>query len=318
MIEETPNILPSNKILRYSQNLFGEELKTPQINVYHDESGTFGSSRWCLTGLLWVSADMQDKIVTQLTRSREKHGYWGEIHYSELPSNFDGKHNADARVARDWLDEYICHLCTQSWFYILAVDTRHRLYDHKKFEHQFHAYNRFTSIAMYGALKWQFPDISEMELTIFSDNKCRRPGGILGDGVNSDNFESYISTRLQETIHKDKRAPRVTFDTPVQIITIPKNRNKSQIKAEEELIQLCDIILGSVFSAITLSSKVQTKTWLGKRITPLIEDVGKKPWEQRCGLHRIFSVSFFPGSTGLMYSTWKPTTASESNQGRLL
>jgi len=306
-----------NSSYPHGRNLFGEDAETLRINVYHDESGTFGCSRWCLTGLLWSKDENERHVVSQMMQVRETHEYWDEIHYCELPSYFGGEYSVDARVARDWLNLYIGNLSSHLWFNVLAVDTHHPTYDAGRFTQDFHAYNRFTAITLYGGLKWHFPDESKLNLALFSDEKNTRPGGVLGDGITTDNFEDYVRTRLQADVIQDTRAPTIKFESPIKTISIPRKRKKAEIKAEEEMLQLCDLLVGSVYSAITMSSQVETKTWLGRTIAQLIVDSRQKPWEQKLSLHRRFSVSYFPNSRAEVYSDGHLAIMERQNQPRL-
>lgn len=306
-----------NSSYPHGRNLFGEDVETLKINVYHDESGTFGCSRWCLIGLLWCKDENESHVVSEMMQVREKHKYWGEIHYSELPAYFEGEYSVDARVARDWLNLYISNLSTHLWFNVLTVDTHHKAYDARRFKQDFHAYNRFTAITLYAGLKWHFPKESRLNLMLFSDEKNTRPGGVLGDGITTDNFEDYIQTRLQADVLQDARAPTIVFESPVRTVSILKKRNKAEIKAEEEMAQLCDLLLGSVYSAVTMASRTQTKTWLGITIAPLIVDTRQKPWQQKFGLYRKFSVSYFPNRRGEVYSDGQLAIVETQNQLRL-
>jgi hypothetical protein len=299
------------------RNLFGDDVEALRINLYHDESGTFNCSRWCLTGLLWCKEEVESHIVGGMMRVREKHKYWDEIHYCELPASFEGTHNVDARVARDWLSLYIGNLANDLWFNVLAVDTHHQAYETRRFKRNFHAYNRFTAMALYGGVKWHFPNQSKLNLLMFSDEKSRRPGGLLGDGVTADNFEEYVRTRVQADTLQDTRAPRIEFEFPVKTVSIPKYRQKAEIKAEEEMLQLCDLLVGSTYSAIAMSSYAETKTWLGRTIARLIIDTRRKPWEQKLALHRRFSVSYFPNNRGEIYPDGCLAIISNPNQPRL-
>lgn len=282
----------------YDRDLFGQKIEPPNINVYHDESGAFGCSRWCLTGLIWCREENESGLVDQMMQVREGHKYWGKIHYSELPARFEGTYNVDAKVARDWLNLYIRNLSYRIWFNVIAVDTQHKTYNAANFGHSFHAYNRFTAMALYSGLKWHFSNNSQIKLSLFSDDKIQRPGTSLGDGMKTDNFEEYIIKRLHRDAQADRSCPSITFKSPIRMVNIPKTRRKVDIKNEEELVQLCDLLLGSIYSAITLSSSTEVKRWLGKTIAPLITDTRLEPWKQAFNLHRRFSVSYFPGVKG--------------------
>ena len=83
------------------------------------------------------------------------------------------------------------------------------------------------------------------------------------------------------------------------------------------MAQLCDLLLGSVCSAITMKSKTETKTWLGGTIARLMIDTRQKPWQQKFGLHRRFSVSYFPNSRGELFSDGQLAIVESQNQPRL-
>jgi hypothetical protein len=123
--------------------------------------------------------------------------------------------------------------------------------------------------------------------------------------------------RLTEDTRKDKKCPTVDLRLPIKLVNIPKNRSKDDIKNEEELLQLCDLLLGSVYSAVTSSSKTRVKTWLGKTISTLIADTRREPWNQKLDLHRRFSVSYFPDSRGNIYANGQLLIKNNTYQLRL-
>jgi len=254
--------------------------------------------------------------VDELLNIRRKYGYWGEIHFHELPGSFNGQYATDAKVAREWFELYIGKLCDSLWFDARAVDTHHPKYDASRFGQHFHAYNRFTVIALHGGVKWHFRNTRKFCLKLYSDDKDRRPEGIIGNGMDTDNFEEYVPRQLQCDLLSDNEAPEVVVGK-VQPISVPKNRMEDSITPEEEMIQLCDLLLGAVSSAIRMKSGKKTKTWFGKRISSLILDTRKKPWEQLMRLHRRFSVSYFPSSEGSFYSEGELKSAESPNQLRL-
>jgi len=162
-----------------------------------------------------------------------------------------------------------------------------------------------------------FSKCVQAQLDVVFRRKSRRPGGIFGDGISADNFEEYIEKRLQADVLQDIKAPNIAFESPVKTVSIPKKRKKAEIKAEEEMLQLCDLLLGSVYSAITMSSQAETKTWLGRTIAELAVDTRQKPWKQKLGLYRRFSVSYFPNSRGDVYSDGHLAIIESQSQPRL-
>ena len=282
-------------------NLLGVEKESLELCVFHDESGDYGHSDWVFTGLLWVREKDISGIAAILRDVRQQENYWKKIHLNELPKSFDGQFGADARVAKEWFTKWYGEIADKTWFNVLAVQLNHPKYDRKRFKQDFHAYNRFTLIALKAGLAWFFKDgkYEHLRLRMYSDKKTRRPGGILGDGVNIDNFEDYIMARLGQEVQSYK-GPPISLIAKPEGLEFPNDPNL--VRPEHELLCLCDLLVGAVAGAVSPKSKRQTKRWFAKQIAKLMQDVRKKPWEQQMGLHRRFSVSYFPNERGEFYS----------------
>lgn len=161
---------------RYPVDLFGEPVRDKRVLVFHDESGDYGHSEWVFTGLFWICEEQIQEIDEALKAERDKENYSGEIHFSKFPASFDGDYGAKARVARGWLTIYKNAWAYKTWFNVLAVNTKHRFYDHCYFTQSFHAYNRFTAIAIKGGLAWHFGNTDSLQLQVYSDEKSRQIG----------------------------------------------------------------------------------------------------------------------------------------------
>jgi len=280
-------------------DLFGEKIEPTDVCVFHDESGDYGHSHWVFTGLFWVRRKDVSGVVKSLHAIRRRENYWGEIHLNALPKSFEGEYGAKARVARGWFETWADELAGKTWFNVLAVQRNHPKYEHKRFAKDFHAYNRFTAMALKAGLAWHFKNHSHVRLWVYSDNKTRRPGGILGDGIETDNFEDYIAHKLvQDTMFY--KGPPVSLGAMPKCLEFPSDFTSA--RPEHELLCLCDVLLGSVAGAIYPNSKQPTKQWFAKQAARLIQDVRRTPWEQEMDLHRRFSVSYFPNKNGLIYA----------------
>ena len=293
-------------------NLFGEAVQEKTILVFHDESGDYGRDDWVFTGLLWLNEERLEELGKALKLARGD--YQGEIHFADLPASFHGGFAADARIARKWMTTFKTQWAYQSWFNVLALNRRHPGYEHRRFTRSFHSYNRFTAMAMKGGLAWHFGDVPSLQLRVFSDEKSRRPQGLLGDGVTTDNFERYLETQLPEATHKYK-GPRVKLAEPVNCLGCPET---GPFGAEHEVLQLVDLLLGSVATAVEPRSNRPTKLWFGREISGLIRDTRLEPWRQRYGLHRRFSVSYFPDHQGRVHAEGQLRGDASENQMRLL
>lgn len=299
--------------MQCTTNLFGETVRDKGVLVFHDESGDYGYSKWVFTGLFWICEEHVQEIDKALKAERENENCSSEIHFSEFPKSFNGDYGAKARVARRWLTIYKNMWAHKAWFNVLAVNTRHLLYDKHRFTQNFHAYNRFTAMAVKGGLAWHFGDADLLKLRMYSDEKSRRPQGLLGDGITTDNFEQYLTKRLQEDTQKYK-GPKVKLVEPVQCLSCHK---AGPFSTEQEIIQLTDLLLGSVATAVERKSDRPAKLWFGKEVCVLMEDIRLKPRNQRHGLHRRFSVSYFPGKSGQIYNDGQLKIRDNENQLRL-
>jgi len=259
--------------------------------VFHDES--IPNKRWFLIGLLFVKDVYINNVLRTLHYYREKENYFGEIHFSKLPKNFDGRWGAKARTARMWLKAYEAILCEQAFFIGLVVDRHSPAYEHKRFSKHYHAYNRFTAMALKAGISWFLvpQDYDEVEITFISDAKDRlsRP-----DEGMIDNFEEYIPYRaLLDSFLSWKKGKKYPF--------IRLNLKLEDSK-NNDLLQLCDLLLGAIQTAIVGEASRPTKRELGSMIVQWCKDLHNPPWEQEYKLHRKFNLWAFPNHKGEPYN----------------
>jgi hypothetical protein len=153
-------------------------------------------------------------------------------------------------------------------------------------------------MAVKAGLSWNSFSADKITLSIISDQKDRRKQGYIADGIDNDNFEEYLVKRIiKDTL--DYKGPDVEIDKPINCLNC---KDKGPYSLEEELLQLNDLILGSIKSATEAVSKQETKIWFGKETAELIEDTRLKPWEQKFGLYKRFSISYFPDFKGQCYN----------------
>jgi hypothetical protein len=275
--------------------LFGEHVESQDFTVYHDESGGYGTTKWVYTGLFWINEGNIAEICKDLEEIRSNENYYGEIHFKEFQKSFSGEFSDKTRVAKGWFNLWKNKWSKKSFFNVLAVDTQHPMYQNSRFPKEFHAYNRFTLMAMKGGISWFFKNCSEINLDIYSDEKTRRAEGVIPDGIENDNFENYLKWQIE--IQKENG----------QIVHIPENvkcmkcPKKGPYAPENELLQLTDLLLGSVSTAVEARANRETKIWFGKEAARVMEDIRLKPWEQKFKLHRKFSLSYFPDEFGCIY-----------------
>lgn len=132
--------------------------------VFHDES--IPNKRWLLIGLVFVQAKHVDEVREMLRQARQAEGYSGEIHFNALPKSFGGDYGAKARVARRWMRMFEESLAEVARFSCLAVDRQSPKYEHSRFKTDFHAYNRFTAMALKAGIAWHLVPSGWDELLI--------------------------------------------------------------------------------------------------------------------------------------------------------
>jgi len=257
--------------------------------VFHDESEP--NKRWLLIGLLLVRKEHLDEVRAELQGCRRKEGYEGELHFSALPKSFGGVWGAKARVAREWLLAFQNGLCDRVFFSALAVDRQSPRYDHKRFPREFHAYNRFTAMALKAAIAWHLgpQNLDTVMVHFISDakNRATRP-----DRALIDNFEEYLPYRaeLDSFLSQSETYPRVRMDLELRD------------SAEEDLLQMCDILLGATQMALVAGSSRPTKRELGEFIVRWYRDLQQPLRQRQFRLYRKFNLWGFPDQNRRPYN----------------
>lgn len=281
-------------------------VKSDEYCVFHDESESKPDKRWLLIGLLFVHARKVEEVRQVLARHREN--YDGEIHFSELPRSFRGEYGAKARVARRWMMAYQDCLCEEAYFSCLAVDRRSPAYEHKRFTRDFHAYNRFTAMALKAGITWNLGryDLDKLHIRFVSDAKDRatRP-----DKGMIDNFDAYLPYRaaLDSFLaqRKGKRYPYVNMELILED------------SAREDLLQLTDLLLGATQMALAAGSSRETKRELGARVVRWCQDLRKQPRKQEFQMYRRYNLWAFPNHEGCPYNHVPLSLKVEDGQQRL-
>ncbi len=281
------------------------------LEVYHDESYR-ENNKWFIIGLLWISSQHEQKIIGNLQQARERNNYFGEIHYRTLTD-----HSPKRNTAVEWFQIVADNLKRYLWFYLLAINRSHPKYELERFGCHFHEYNRFTSIALFSSFRWFFPRNLPADIMFYSDSKTRRPGGDeIGDGIASDNFEEYLCKRFALDISKIQERTDTSFfrnswqengkcskGYPLKGVRIVETKNEptKERSAEEELVQVCDLLLGS-FGSVMIGSppsrSKKAKQYMYMKAKRLVEDIEKKPWKQRYHLYKRLWVGCFPDQQG--------------------
>lgn len=265
------------------------------VTAVHDESGIYKADRYFVTGFVFVPDSHLQGLLADLRRAREKHDYWGEIHYSRL-SQIDGRWGAKFRTASDWMDALEARMVEGATMAkILAVDLRAPTYEHDRFRGRRHfAYNRFTRMALEAGIRWCFDDAGAIRIRLLSDAKSRRPGGDDEDPAEVDNFARYLP-RVVARRAGAPGWPAVSFLPDLVEEVAPGGRHED-CEPECELIQVADLVVSSVAAAIRGPSLKPGKRQPAQRAARWVRE-GERGRGRPPRMWRRFSCSVFvPGA----------------------
>ncbi|MGQ9853883.1 MAG: hypothetical protein ACUVTG_10840 [Candidatus Oleimicrobiaceae bacterium] len=188
-----------------------------RYHVFHDESPP--NKRSLLIGPRLVQEAQLDHVRNVLQECRRQENYFGEIHFSWLPGSFVGARGPKARTARAWLQAYESGPLDKALFSALAIDRRSSAYDNKRFPRDFHAYNRFTAMALKAGIAWHLGQKNQEDvyITFVSDAKDRamRP-----DRARADKFDKHLPYRAELDSHlsqiEGKNYPSISLDVRLE------------------------------------------------------------------------------------------------------
>lgn len=290
-------------------NLFGEDTrKQASYFVFHDESEPEPNKGWLLIGLLFVNANATHDIEKTLAAHRNSENYGGEIHFSKLPKSFGGKFGAKARVARHWMRAYQGKLCEQALFTCLAVNRSNPKFEYRRFAEHYHAYNRFTAMAIKAGISFLLAPLGydEIELTVVSDRKDRKSRPDVGL---ADNFESYLAYRveLDSWFARSKSGSNKYPAVKMQPV-------RSEDSAQSDLLQLTDLLLGCIQSALSSKAKSPVKQELREMVKGWYRDLKCPPKDQKYKMRQKFNIWGFPNDEGGPFSDFPELRSPSERQ----
>lgn len=287
-------------------SLFGQSIKKRgDFWVFHDESEPQANKRWLLIGLLFVSQSVLSRVEQNLDYYRKQENYTGEIHFCQLPKSFGGEFGGKARVARRWMKAYQDGLCQDALFTCLAVDRASPKFEHKRFSQDYHAYNRFTAMAIKSGISYLLAPLGydEITLTVISDGKDRksRPEQNL-----IDNFEEYLPYRVE----MDNFLAQMNSNRPYP--TVRMNPVRTLDSATSDLLQLADLLLGATQSALMGISNRPVKRELGRMAVSWYQDLQNPRWKQQYKMHRKFNIWGFPDENGRPFNHFQMALSAQA------
>ena len=207
------------------------------------------------------------------------------------------------------MNAYENGLFQHAMFSCLAVNRASSSFERERFKQDYHAYNRFTAMAIKAGISYLIAplDYDEIYLKLISDGKDRksRPEqGIV------DNFESYIPYRVA----MDNFDQQWKGNQPYPIIHMVAIETFNS--ASDDLLQLTDVLLGSTQAALTACSKREVKQELGRMVVRWYDDLQNPPWKQQYKMFRKFNIWGFPDDKGKAFTNF--SMGLTLNTGQLL
>lgn len=274
-------------------DLFGNPIEPPEYAIYHDESGLIHSDKYFFSGLVLIKKDLVQTFSDNLKGIRDKYSYQKKIHFNEFSTMFNNPQSPGTTVARDWFIIWLEKWLEEVNFYCFIVDLQK---DHLKDQiSDYQIYNYYTKIAIKSFLAWSLGGTKQIRLYVISDEKSRSE---------EDNFKMYLPQELGKMIHADKsdgnykyKGPTINCHSPVYC---PETKESAPYDKHEEILQFCDLLLGSFRSAFLDDSKTKIKQIFGTEAYRIIDELTKEPWKQTRNYHRNISVVYYPDNEGRM------------------
>lgn len=292
------------------QPLFHIPSQPLEVYLFHDVSGSYGQDQWIVWGYLFYKRSSESNLLTFLRESRAAEECWSPLHFADLPGGWGGEGKHKPRTAFRWLEGIQAHFKSDLWFQAFGLDTKDSGFDRSQFPRKFHLNNRFCRMGLTSAIPWFFKGIDTLSIeSIFHRQTFEGEtlAGIGAPGEDYDNLGRYIVSEISKDSTNRHRSqptlwPKVRFKGPVKFLSINPKDESDADHPKCEFLQLTDIILGAIRQAIDGNSHRKTKRELASIVGQWAADVRQKPWVQEFGLHRRFSVSYFPGPSGKAYS----------------
>ena len=223
---------------------------------------------------------------------------WSRLHFSKLPRSFTGHWGRKARLARKWLWSFPSTISTECRFYCICADTKALKQKNSHFRKDYHAYNRLTAMAAYCGLRYFYTSVKSFKCQIYSDKKSRP-----WSGLEYDNFEEYLPRRVSSDFQKRNGRlmdDRIEFEIADQVILLNSEpcADNGHLNEKCDLLQLTDILLGSVSQAVRARASSITKRALAMIAAEWMSDLRQRKNVQPFNLRRRFSVGFFPDGNG--------------------
>ena len=240
------------------------------ILIFSDEAGT-ERDEFLSYGLLCIEKDKFEGIVNRLISIKEQHKCTNEIHYRNLPNDFN---STRLKSAIDWLKAVITETIKDFTFQYSEIHLTHHHFSKDKFSEDHHLYNYFYNSAIRCLIHRKYKNC-KVNLTWILHRKEESNKVINDPFCKVDYLKNAISQMMI---------------IPKEVVVKEYNPNIEKDKKVETAIEFVDLILSSTRNAIHENS---TKSRGKKTVSQMASEIFRRN-EEKFYNQRRFSYSRFP------------------------
>ncbi len=278
--------------------------------AYHDEilpDRGRQAHPFLVHGVLFVEESSRRTVCEKLHELRQ--GYIGEVHHRELK----GTQNEQFQVASRWLAWFKGEGLRYFVVKVFAADQqgfKSLPYpgDAEYFPHLWQS----TLTSFVAGIRWGLPETRSLLISIVCDetdnDDFRAVAADLPSALARDMRRRRAKTKARQakSQRRVRLAPRVRVVGPVRFVSSSPSSAASVDADHSELLQLTDLILGTLWDAIE-GRTVRSDKYPGRRALAVSmrgTDEGKVllPWASRLPIARRISVSMWPDERNRAYS----------------
>jgi len=276
------------------KDLFGADISAKEISllIYCDERIVDSKKHpnkenWIYITLLMIPDSKKPEVLGILNEHRKNIGYYNELKFHKLRKT--SRISTIARLAKLWLQEIINDTNKRFYFKVLGIKKDNLLFElfgagsASKGKYA-NIYNRFFRSAFMGALNSYFPHGEYGENTI---------SGLFHDRQRQLEAHEFFPWHLFYKV----AGGRISF-TSKRVCFIESDHNvEPTYKDDSQLIQLVDLLVGSISHCLDLLTKSNKgKNEVAKIILPLLRDIlgNVRSERSRFDYFRKYDVSFYP------------------------
>jgi hypothetical protein len=258
--------------------------------------------------VLFVPHEYRTLLLAGLTAIRQKHHFFGELHYTEIKAV---RLNAAFNVAREWLELYFTRAlpyCPFKAFLAEDGDVRSFPYPGDS-AYPEHAMQSLLTTFL-GAIAWSYHRSDKLILRLFFDDTDNE--------VDKAAAWSLPSALVSATDMRRLRGRRYPFVRVTSVDFVESNPRQvpGSLWGDSELVQLCDLMLGACVDALGVPGRTRNRSGrieLARSIGEVLKDTLQVPWFQHVPVHRRFWVSVYTDQYNFAY----PAALRQVTQRRL-